>query len=426
MASNRELSTIGRTLAEVQDEALGNRARPALSAQVAAIYQLRARRERMRRRWSRFAYGAGAAVLAAAVTLFVMRPRVLEFRIDEGARVEQLGVLIAAPGATGRSLSFSDGSRLQLHGGAQARVVSRSERGARIVLERGRLRADVVPRPNGDWSLFGGPFEIHVTGTSFETSWDTQHQQLFVQMREGHVLVSGECLPTPRALKAGQSATFSCPPEPVSARAQVTRPTTTESVPSTAPAGAAAAAPAPPLPRVSAHPAQSQPAKDAVAPVEAPVPRTTWRELSARGDYAGSLAAAELEGFERLCETLSSTELLELASNARLVGRSERANAGYAAIRRRFVGSEDVASAAFHLGQLAFDSSHDFRAARRLFAAYLAECRNCALAPEALGRRMEAEQRLGELSLARASARLYLEKYPKGAHARLAQSFTQP
>jgi len=77
MASNRELSTLGRTLAEVQDDALQGRARPALSARLAAIYQQRARRERMQRRLSRFGYGAGAAVLAAAVMLFVMRPRAL-------------------------------------------------------------------------------------------------------------------------------------------------------------------------------------------------------------------------------------------------------------------------------------------------------------------------------------------------------------
>jgi len=156
------------------------------------------------------------------------------------------------------------------------------------------------------------------------------------------------------------------------------------------------------------------------------VPPSGWRELSTRGDYAGSLAAAEALGFERLCETLPSSELLELASTARLVGRSERANTGYAAVRRRFAGSEDAASAAFHLGQLAFDGAHDYRAARHLFAAYLSECHGCALAPEALGRRMEAEQRLGELELARASARLYLERYPKGAHARLAQSIQEP
>jgi len=235
-------------------------------------------------------------------------------------------------------------------------------------------------------------------------------------MLEGHVLVSAECLSAKRALKAGESGTFSCVSEPVAESTPMPPPTATPP----SPVAAVAA--------MSARPVQSHPGTSSVSPsVELPAMRAPgWRELSASGDYAGSLAAAEAQGFERLCEMLPSSELLELASTARLAGRFERANTGYAAVRRRFAGSENAASAAFHLGQLAFDGSHDYRAARRSFAAYLSECQGCALAPEALGRRMEAEQRLGELELARASASLYLERYPKGAHARLAQSLKEP
>ena len=414
MASNRELSTLGRTLAEVQNDALQSRAGRSTSARLAAIYQLRARRERLRRRLSRLGYGAGAAVLAAAVMLFVGRPHALEFRIDGRPGLGQLGVLIAAPDAGARSLNFSDGSRLRLHGGAQARVVGSNEHGARVVLERGLVRAEVVPRSNNDWSLFGGPFEIHVTGTSFDTSWDPQHQQLFVNMHEGHVLVSAECLPAARALKAGQSGTFSCVAEPI------TEPAREPKAPVATPATSATVS----LP--SARPVPPRPSASSAAAIEQPVPQPSWRELSALGDYAGSLAAAEAHGFEQLSVTLSSSELLELASTARLVGRSQRASVGYAAVRRRFAGSENAAIAAFHLGQLAFDGSHDYRTARRLFAAYLTECQSCALSPEALGRRMEAEQRLGQPELARASAILYLERYPQGAHARLAQSLKEP
>jgi len=421
MASNRELSTLGRTLAEVQDEALQGRVRPPLSATIAAIYRARARRERTRQHLSRLAYGAGAAAIAALVMLVVLRPRALDFKVDDGARVGQLGVLVAAPGTGARSLSFSDGSRVQLRSGAQARVVSSNEHGARIVIERGVVRADVVPRKNNDWSLYGGPFEIRVTGTSFDSGWDPQRQQLFVKMHEGHVLISAECLSAPRALSAGQSGTFSCVPEPA-----VTAPEPAAAqVPEALSGSQPRSAPAPTL-AVSARPAEPRASTSAAASVAPPVHVPSWRELSALGDYAGAFAAAEREGFEGLCLTLPAAELLELSNTARLAGHAGRANAGYAAVRRRFAGSESAASAAFHSGQLAFDGSHDYRAARRFFAAYLAECRNCALAPEALGRRMEAEQRQGELDAARASARLYLARYPKGAHARLAESLKQP
>ena len=419
MASNRELSTLGRILAEVQDDALQNRARSPVSATIAAVYRARARRERTRRNLSRLCYGVGAAALAALVMLLVLRPRVLEFRVGEAAGLGQLGVLIAAPNTGARNLSFSDGSRFQLRAGAQARVVSSNEHGARVVIERGVVRADVVPRPKNDWSLFGGPFEIHVTGTSFESSWDPQRQQLFVNMQQGHVLVSAECLAGTRALSTGQSATFSCGPDSTPVSPQQPPPAAPPHEPMAAPLPASP----PASPRVEPPPSLSASAPLSVAP---PSRAPSWRELSALGDYAGAFAAAELEGFERLCESLSTAELLELASTARLAGHAERASFGYAAVRRRFAGSESAASAAFHLGQLAFDVAHDYRTARRFFAAYLAECRNCALAPEALGRRMEAEQGQGDVELARASARLYLERYPNGAHARLAQSLKQP
>lgn len=421
MASNRELSILGRTLAEVQDKALQGRARRPVSATIAAIYQARARRERGQRHLARFAYGAGAAALAALVMFVVLRPRSLDFRLDDGAQLGQLGVLVTAPSAGARSLSFSDGSRVQLHVGAQARVVSSNEHGARVVIERGNVRADVVPRKSNDWSLFGGPFEIHVTGTSFDSGWDPQRQQLFVKMHEGHVLISAECLSGPRALSAGQSGTFSCASE-------ASAPPVQEPVPAVQAPPAPMPVPLPmPVPAlaVSAH-SGLRPSTSAVSSVAPPARPPSWRELSALADYSGAFAAAEHEGFERLCQTLSTAELLELANMTRLAGHAERANAGYAAVRARFAGSESAANAAFHLGQLAFDGAHDYRAARRFFAAYLAECRNCALAPEALGRRMEAEQRQGELELARASARLYLERYPNGAHARLAESLKQP
>lgn len=415
MASNRELSTVGRTLAAVQDDLLQQRARPSVSVQIAAIYQARARRRRARQRLSRLAYCAGAAAIAMAVMLLVTRPRALEFHVNEEADVGQLGVLIASPNSGEQSLGFSDGSKIRLRGGAQARVVSSTERGARIVIERGTVRADVVPRPKNDWSLFGGPFEIHVTGTSFDSSWDPERQQLFVQMHEGHVLISAECLKGKRALSAGQSGTFSCLLEP--------SPTLTRSDSVVPPSSAVPAR----LPELSSP--LPLPATQSVVPgaVQTPVQRApSWRELSALGEYASAFALAQREGFERLCETLSTAELLELANTARLAGNAGAAKAGYAAVRRRFPGSESAAGAAFHLGQLAFDTEHDYGTARRSFASYLEECQNCTLAAEALGRRMEAERRLGKLDLARSSARLYIDRFPGGAHARLAESLIGP
>lgn len=95
-------------------------------------------------------------------------------------------------------------------------------------------------------------------------------------------------------------------------------------------------------------------------------------------------------------------------------------------MRRRFPGGEFAATSAFHLGQLAFDGAGAFVVARRWFETYLAERPAGALAPEALGRVMEAEQRMNDLPAARATAAEYLARHPMGAHAELARRLLRP
>ena len=92
----------------------------------------------------------------------------------------------------------------------------------------------------------------------------------------------------------------------------------------------------------------------------------------------------------------------------------------------RAADADAAVTAAFHLGQLAFDGAHAYADAHRWFTAYLAERPGGALASEALGRTMEAEQRLGDLAAARETARRYLARYPAGAHANLANSLVAP
>jgi transmembrane sensor len=177
------------------------------------------------------------------------------------------------------------------------------------------------------------------------------------------------------------------------------------------------------------HPAMTIASAEAL-PIEpaasAEAPRSTWRELARAGDNKAALAAAEAEDWGALCNSLSAADLLELGTIARLAGRSGRAIEAYSAVRRRFSGGDAAATAAFHLGQLAFDGAHAYADAHRWFTAYLAERPGGALAGEALGRTMEAEQRLGDLPAARETARRYLARYPNGAHENLAGSLIAP
>jgi TolA-binding protein len=569
MAIARKLRTLGRTVAELEDAALVARMRPPVQERLAAVHRAHARRMALRQRLSLRRPALVAALAAAALLLFLLfsRKDALHFSVGAAAERGELGVWISAPSREPTVIAFSDGSRVRLAAGAQARVVSTNEHGARVVIERGNVRADVVPRRRNDWWVVGGPFEIHVVGTSFDARWEPENEVLRVTMYEGHVDIRGDCLPRARALSRGESGTFSCapanaataattaaataatttatavlaPPPPVAsppapaapstppATARVTGTAVTQAAPAapsappatarvtgtagtavtqaapaapsappatarvtgTAVTQAAPAAPsAPPatarvtvtagtavtqaapaapsaLPATarvtgtagtavtqaaraapSALPAtarvtvtagtavtQAAPAAPSALPATARVTGTagtavphapSWQAWARLGSYKEALAAAESDGFDALCRTLSVSDLFELATIARLAGKMARASEAYSAVRARFAGSDSAAASAFHLGQIAFDGAHAYADAHRWFATYLNERPSGPLGAEALGRLMEAEQRLGDIAAARLTAGRYLQRYPSGAHAQLARSLLQP
>ena len=269
---------------------------------------------------------------------------------------------------------------------------------------------------------------------------------LGVTMHRGRVVVRGACLVPERVLVEGESATLSCAaapsarlpehPSPAMPIASVMVETPGSGEPShAAEDGGAARVPAPVVAMDATAtarragleaPASSGSASATTGAAAPPLPPASWRELARRSDYKRALAAAEEEGFDRLCEELAAAELMELGATARLGGRSARAAQAYAAVRRRFPGGEAAATAAFHLGQMTFDGAHAFSEAHRWFEIYLAERPGGALAAEALGRVMEAEQRQGDLTAARATAARYLARYPTGAHSALANSLLAP
>lgn len=421
MASNQELRVLGSTLAEIQDHLLLTHVRAPTSERLAAIYQARARKALAARRLARSRPLALVGLAAAAWLALSLRGRPLGFVVGASKAPGQLGVWVAARASETTPLAFSDGSRVLLSAGAQARVVSTSEHGARVVVERGTVRSDVVPRANNDWFVVGGPFEIHVTGTSFDAGWEPEQQALRVAMYEGHVVIRADCLGLPRSLGKGESVTLSCDTE----RA----PNTLEGTSPVAPAPAVPAAPPPraSTPRVAA---QTRDAPAFVMPdssaLNAPEPALSWGELAQQGNYKAALSAAEQTGFDDACRTLSASQLLELGTTARLAGSVPRATSAYSAVRRRFPGSDSAASAAFHLGQMAFDGAGAYAEAHQWFAAYLSERPTGAFAAEALGREMEAAQRAGDLRAAQATASSYLTRYPAGAHAKMAKSLLNP
>lgn len=415
MAAPDKLAALGRAVAEVTDEAIEGRARPPIDQRLAALRARKAQgaaREGSLRRPVAIGLLLGAA---AAIPILWPGPAPLTFALGEPTTAGAVGAWIVAPPAETRPIAFSDGTRVRLEGGARVRVLGVTAHGARVAIERGALRADVIPRAGNEWSVVGGPFEIHVTGTSFDAGWDPDTEMLRVVMHEGRVVVRAACLDRERTLSAGESASLSCAPPREASRAAAPVPSSSPSADRATPRSIA--------PRAVAATAEAP--APSVEPT-AVAPAASWREPSRRGDYKGALAAAESEGFGALVESLGAAELFELATTARLAGRSARAAEAYSAVRRRFGGGDAAANAAFHLGQMAFDGARSYGEAHRWFSVYLAERPGGALAAEALGRTMEAEQRSGDLAAARATAQRYLARYPGGAHADLAKSLISP
>jgi TolA-binding protein len=371
--STRDLAEAGRRVAREQDAALERAPLLQTDQRLAAIRQRQAARV-PRARSSRLAVlvlAAAIAFAAASVIVVSRRDAPLSYRIDEAA---------GAPGQWVGSddgpvtLTFSEGSRIDVKTGARARVTELARAGAGLVVERGTLHVSVVPRAGNAWVIAGGPFAVHVIGTEFDIAWDPATEELAVSMLSGRVRIEGPCIePATRIVAAPESVRLSC-----SSPAKADE----------APASSEASAPPPPTSLPAASSAAASP-------------------------------PATVAATDRL-ETASGHELCELGSAARLAGDGAGARRYYEAARRRFPGSDAAAIAAYHLGRMAFDGQHAWADADRWFAVYLAERPGGPLAPEALGRSMESADRRGDAQRARELAERYLAAYPSGPQAGLA------
>ncbi len=344
------------------------------------------RRAIKRRAW--LALAATLTVTGLSIALFVTRPPPpVTFAIEGGPMAlvpdESPGAtFLAAPADVELPVAFSDGTKMKLLPRARARVTETTDRGARVLLESGSLRADVVKRKNARWGIDAGPFHVRVTGTRFDVAWDPASETIAVALEHGGVVVSGCSLGAEgRTVSAGQRLVVSCKtpaPEASSATA--------------IPSGAPALEPKPATslldPPSIAHP-PDRAARPAVEPPE--------------------LAMA------------SANELLRMADTARYEGKHERARSALTALRRRFPGTPAAAAAAFELGRIAFDNREAYVEAADWFDTYLREQPQGGFAREALGRALEASVKAGDPKRTRELATRYLAAFPDGPHSRLAR-----
>ena len=433
---SRNLERLGEAVSDVADRA----ARPDDLAEARERWQLGSRARRpgsASRRPALLAAAAACLVAAFAVLSVLHRGDRVSFVVGSPPARGDVGAWVAANGEAPLTMRFSEGTSFTLTPGARVRVTGTTRRGATILLERGTVGAAVVHTGSDtQWNLQAGPFEVHVTGTAFDASWDPTGEVFTLAMREGVVVVQGPLLQPGREIRAGEQLRVSVRDGSLELRAgssdrPAAPPATTSngSSPETPAAAPGPTAPAPPE-GASASPAAparsvavgAQPSDDGAASGAKPrAPagagaEPTWRDLAAAGKYGEALAAAERAGFAQEIERASSPDLVLLADTARYAAKPALARQALLAQRRRF---GVRGSSAFVLGKIAADQQGAAADAVRWFETYLSEEPNGALAEQALGRILELER--GD-----ATAERYLARYPHGAHAALARSLLRP
>jgi hypothetical protein len=360
-----------------------------------------------------------ACLMVVVCVLVVRRPSPpISFSVGAPPARGTIGAWVAADRAARLPMRFSEGTSFVLAPGATVRVTETTAHGATLLLEQGDVSAEVLHAgAETRWSLQAGPFEVRVTGTRFDASWDPAGGTFDLAMKEGAVVVKGPLLQAGHELQAGErlhvsvrdgamevrTAGAAVPPRRGSADPVAVPPSATPDV-SAPPASAAPSA------TVAAAPPAAKPAAEGAA-------SPSWRDLSAAGKYNEALAVVERAGFAQEIERASSHDLAALADAARYASRPALAMQALLAQRRRF---GVRGSSAFLLGKIAADQRGAVADAVRWFETYLQEEPNGALAEQALGRLLLLEKGDGTV------AERYLARYPNGVHAPLARSLLRP
>ncbi len=388
--SGDELERFGREVAALQDEALAERD----DLRAVRSRLLRTPEPRCRRWVWAPALGLAAAALAA---LFVSSgapepPAPLAFTLPGGAAGTS-GTYLRA--TEPERIAFSDGSALELAAGSDLRVAAVDEHGARLDLQRGRVRLAVVHRDAAtSWAVHAGPYVVHVVGTRFAVDWDPDTGAFALRMEEGEVRLEGPEGVT--SVRGGETVEATLAAEPT---AHLDPASLELDVPEVASAAAVPAADSP-RPRRAA--------------------RLDWRRLAREGRHREALDAV---AWERVLARGDAADLVLLGDAARFAGQSERATAAYQAVRTRFPTDGRAAQAAFFLGRLALARQQP-RVAAAHFGAAAAEDPAGPFAALALGRRIEALHAAGEAGEARVAGEDYLRRWPEGAHAAIARRVT--
>jgi transmembrane sensor len=313
--------------------------------------------------------------------------------------------------AAGAVLSMSDGSLVDLAGGARLAPLESTGTSFVAMLERGSAHFEVRPGGPRRWQIECGLATVEVVGTGFDCA--RAPGRLRVTVEHGAVLVRGERVPDrARRLAAGETLDVVEAPVAPTAPATPSRPATpsTPAAPSTMDQ---AAAPAEAI--VAAAPA-ARPAEPAGASGAA------WRELARDGHHHEAFASLGTQGIARETRRGGVADLLVLADVARLSGHGEEAVAPLERILRRFPGDPQAPLAALALGRLELDTLHRPADAAVALERALALGVPASLREDVRARLVEAYARAENRPAARAAAAAYVREFPHGRDLPLVQS----
>ncbi len=377
---------------------------------------------RRSRLWPQLAVVGTAAAVAFVVAAGVVRWNRPPLQFQVAGKAGQAGASVTAQAGLELPLRFSDGSQILFQPGSQARVARLTETGAELELDSGRLLAHVQHTGQARWAVVAGPYRVRVTGTRFSAEWLASERRLAVQMFEGSVVVEGPALGAGLHLEAGDWLHVRAGQSPVVTRAHRPQPVVVPVAP--LPAPPTSLAPETSEPGVAPAPSAADRAGGEPRPAPlvhaASASTLSWAQLAEAGRYGEALAAANRDGFARLCRGLTADGLLLLGDAARYAGSPGRARQAFQSLVQRFPGDERSPDALFALGRLESEAKAP-AAAARWFERYLALAGSPPLAEEARGRLLEIYTRTGDEGAALRVARAYLSRYPDGVHATLAR-----
>lgn len=311
---------------------------------------------------------------------------------------------VVAPAERGETLSFSDGSRVELGARAEIALSKLAPEQARLELARGHVDATIRKGTGRAWTVAAGPYAVRVVGTAFSVDWDASSRFFAVNVREGKVLVTGHDL--------RQGGVLLGPGERLERK---------DSPPALAQAVAEpheAHGDAPP-------PAPADPTSSRAEAAVGSSSKEDFLVEAARGNYAAAMTAARRAGFDRLERDLSAKDLLLLANTARYAGSANEANGALLKLRARFPGSASSAHAALLLASQAEDRDKNPTEAERWLRTFLVESPQGELAAGARARLLAMLLRRGAQAEAEQVARDYLRLHPQGQHVAQARAVLQ-